>query len=344
MSRQRGSTWQADFIASNGRRYRPGGFKSKAEANLWEAQARVDDERGLFSPPPIHRQHGHRSATAADLTLGELRKRVLACAAPDGWKGSKAMRTSCMNSGQVVRFFGAETTISLIDVNGVDRFATALARNHNSAATINRKLATLSKMLGYAKKRGLLTTLPHIARQKENEGRLRFLTWEEETAVLAAFAAAGEHVLQQLTIFLLDTGCRVSEALRLAPGDVTTGPGATATFWETKGGKPRTIPLTLRAAATCAGSEDRRGPFAAIKYWTYRAAWDRKRRQLGPGFDDVVIHTWRHTCCSRLVQAGIDLHRVMKWMGHRNLQTTLRYAHLAPGDLDGMADKLGRPN
>lgn len=58
----------------------------------------------------------------------------------------------------------------------------------------------------------------------------------------------------------------------------------------------------------------------------------------------MVIHTFRHTCASRLIQAGVDLHRVMKWMGHMDIKTTLRYADLAPKDLNEGLAALERSN
>ena len=56
--------------------------------------------------------------------------------------------------------------------------------------------------------------------------------------------------------------------------------------------------------------------------------------------DQFVPHMLRHTCASRLVSKGIQLPQVMLWMGHRNIQTTMRYSHLAPKDLDGAAKAL----
>ncbi|WP_173489390.1 tyrosine-type recombinase/integrase, partial [Marinobacterium sp. xm-d-509] len=55
---------------------------------------------------------------------------------------------------------------------------------------------------------------------------------------------------------------------------------------------------------------------------------------------DVVLYTLRHTCASRLVQRGADLRRVMQWMGHTNINTTLRYAKLTPTDIFNLKDLL----
>jgi hypothetical protein len=52
---------------------------------------------------------------------------------------------------------------------------------------------------------------------------------------------------------------------------------------------------------------------------------------------DVSLHTMRHTCASRLVQGGMDLYRVMTWLGHSSINVTQRYAHLAPTSLDAGA-------
>jgi site-specific recombinase XerD len=48
----------------------------------------------------------------------------------------------------------------------------------------------------------------------------------------------------------------------------------------------------------------------------------------------------RHTCCTRLIEAGVDLRSVMEWMGHSSLDITQRYAHFVPERLDHAADKL----
>ena len=41
----------------------------------------------------------------------------------------------------------------------------------------------------------------------------------------------------------------------------------------------------------------------------------------------------RHTCATRLAQSGENALIIKEWMGHTNLQTTVRYTHLMPKNL-----------
>ena len=69
----------------------------------------------------------------------------------------------------------------------------------------------------------------------------------------------------------------------------------------------------------------------------------------GNGFDPAVraakveSYTWhcnRHTFASRLVMAGVDLRTVAQLMGHRTIQMTMRYAHLAPDHQQSAVERL----
>ena len=72
---------------------------------------------------------------------------------------------------------------------------------------------------------------------------------------------------------------------------------------------------------------------------SYPTPWDTiLRAHLGHSNDrEFIPHMLRHTCASRLVSRGVPLPKVMQWMGHKCIQTTLRYSHLVPNDLDEAA-------
>lgn len=142
--------------------------------------------------------------------------------------------------------------------------------------------------------------------------------------------------------FLIDSGARVGEALSIKWQDLNSN---SVTFWITKSGKSRTVPLTQRAKdALLSGRERARTrPSSMIDYQRFLYDWRAARKAVGLGGDQqVVSHILRHTCASRLVQAGIDLRRVQTFLGHQTIQMTLRYAHLATADLDQCALALER--
>lgn len=223
----------------------------------------------------------------------------------------------------------------------VDRLVGELRKRGNSNATINRKMAALSKLLRKAFKMGDLHSLPEFKRQKERAGRIRFLEYDEEDRLFGAIRAKDEHYFA-LCIFLVDTGARLGEGIGLRWNDLYEG---RATFWITKSGKSRTLPLTVRAAEAVSAQAGRPdGPFAEIDQQRFRSVWNSAKDQVGLGNDvDVVPHVLRHTCASRLVRRGADIRRVQMWLGHQTLQMTMRYAHLASHDLDVCLPLLERP-
>jgi len=46
-----------------------------------------------------------------------------------------------------------------------------------------------------------------------------------------------------------------------------------------------------------------------------------------------TFHVTRHTCATRLVEANVHLRTIQKWLGHKTIETTLRYAQVSEGVL-----------
>jgi len=229
---------------------------------------------------------------------------------------------------------------SAFSQESLDDLVNALRERGNSNATINRKMAALSKLLRKAYKMGNIYSLPEFRRQKEKSGRIRFLELEEEDRLFAQIRSHSEEY-HQLSVFLVDTGARLGEAIGLRWNDIN---GGSVTFWLTKSGRSRSVPLTGRVREILA-KIDRSGPgpFSKIKQYQFRAVWHQAKDEIGMSADhELVPHSLRHTCASRLVRGGIDIRRVQMWLGHQTLQMTMRYSHLATHDLDVCVPVLER--
>jgi integrase len=247
------------------------------------------------------------------------------------WKGAKSENTSKLNSDHVVRYFGASTPVAHFTQGDLDNWVVSLKALGNSDATINRKLSCLSRMLRFALERGLVTKRFIFPIKKETKGRIRFVTPEEEAVILSK----ASDKLKPLFIFLLYTGARVGEALKLTWADFNWT-NKVVTFWDTKSGESRSIPMTTSLVIVMNELMEVGGdsPFGHIKQFEVNRAWTSIRDQMGLTDDkEFVPHSLRHTCASRLVQRGVPIVVVKEWLGHKTIQMTMRYAHLAPTNL-----------
>jgi integrase len=322
---QRGSGYQASLIVEGQRIRRQ--FATDAEANAWLLESKARAFRG----ESIDRGDNPSS----NRSWGELRKATHS----RFWQGSKGEHTAYINSMRAVKFFGAEAPVRNVAAQEVDDYIYQLESEGNSNGTINRKLAALSKMLRFAHERDWITKVPALHRKKEYEGRIRFLTRQEETLLLETFKHLGFTEYAKLCLFLVDTGARVGEALALNWKDIV---GSNVTFWDTKNGKARTVPLTNRVQVMLSTIQvSGKGPFAEINQSSLNKVWNRVKHLIGFGEDSQFVpHALRHTCASRLVQSGVPLLTVKEFLGHKSIQVTLRYAHLLPQNLMDATKKL----
>ncbi|WP_412049463.1 tyrosine-type recombinase/integrase [Hoeflea sp. Naph1] len=191
----------------------------------------------------------------------------------------------------------------------IDKLVDYFRSRGNRNSTINRKLSALYRLLRKANRSGQIPRLPTYVRLRERNSRVRFLTAEEEGVMFQTIAQHNPHH-ELLCRFLIDTGARIGEALALKWNDIQ---GNVATFWITKSGKSRSVPLTIRAAQALNSARNfgGPGPFSTISYPNFKYNWNRARKLNHFDSDPhMVPHILRHTCASRLVQAGIDLRRV----------------------------------
>ncbi len=307
-------------------------FRSLKEATIWETSVAFANDNNLPLPDD-------KAGDGESFTFGGFVKKHFNFL----WGSNSSSGDTLKTIKLIYKIIPPDTPIMSIDYECLVDFTSKLKDNGNSNATINRKMAVLSKTLRHAANLELISSIPTIPRHKESVGRIRFYTKLEEERIVNRFDHLGLTEDKHMVRFLLYTGFRWSEAERAERRDVDER-SKHLSVWETKADQPRTIPITepVREAMDYLTNKypDSRY-FFNMKYITFNGHWDRVRCDLGFGDDPhFTIHTLRHTCASRLVQAGVDLRRVQTWMGHKAIATTLRYAHLSPTDLDIAAKAL----
>ncbi|PCJ74358.1 MAG: integrase [Rhodobacteraceae bacterium] len=206
----------------------------------------------------------------------------------------------------------------------------------------NRSLSVLSKMFNLAEDWGLRTGGTNPARRIKKfreEEKKRYLRDNELIRlgeVLSESLEGGTESIYSVSAIqlLVLTGCRLSEILTLRWEYVTPHH---LELPDSKTGKRR-IPLPSdayeilmelpRHESTPYVIRGRRPDRPMVNL---QKSWTRIRKQAG--IEDVRLHDLRHTYASAAMRGNVDPFKLKEIMGHRNLQTTLRYAHLDDEDV-----------
>ena len=318
-------------VHHKGERYRRS-FDNRADAETWEMQARLD----LRNSRPVDLGET-RTGVSTGVTLSRLREEALA----HHWSSNKDTKGPALNTRLVCDMLGWDLPVTQVSSRRIEDMIVKLVQIGNSDSTINRKMSSLSTMLQYAKKHQYIPTVPDIPRRREPENRIRWISDEEEVELLAFFAFTDNHDMIDFIKVGLDTGARRGELLKMQSRDVHD---SKFYIWESKGGKPRSIPLTKRANEVLTRRmKQTEGPtdklFADLSGDALRYYWDRARHHMKLMMDaQFVPHIMRHTFCSRLAMKGVPLSVIKDLAGHATIMTTQRYVHMAPSNL---ADAIG---
>jgi integrase len=275
------------------------------------------------------------------MTLGEAFDRYLALKAR-----KKTVDEDARNAKLLLAEFGKDTPLSDLTASRVSAYREARLKVRRrerplSPAAINRPLALLRHMLRLAAREwDAVKAVPYIGREKERQGRLRWLTTEEAARLLEACRASRNAALVDLVELALYTGMRQSELLGLTWDRVDRSRGVVL-LEDTKSDRRREIPLNTPADAVLARrwkTEAAGLVFPADNWNAYRSAWERAFTLSK--VPDFRFHDLRHTFASWSVQRGATLHEVKDLLGHHSLAMVLRYAHLAPENLRSAVSRL----
>lgn len=180
-----------------------------------------------------------------------------------------------------------------------------------------------------------------VHRKRESAGRIRWLTTEEETRLVAVIEASYPF---ELAAFLLsvNTGMRRSEQYRRIQWQDVDLEQRRLWIPGSKNGSPRSVPLNDAAIRALLALRDRgdgtgqvmragkggHGLLAGAPQKTPREWFENACKKAG--LNDYTWHCNRHTFASRLAMAGVPLRTIQELMGHKTIAMTCRYSHLAP--------------
>jgi integrase len=175
--------------------------------------------------------------------------------------------------------------------------------------------------------------------------RERYLTQEETQRLFDAVQQSDNPMLQFIIPMLILTGARKREVLGAKWEDFDLD----RRQWRiptTKAGRPRYVPMSNGVLTLLANvPHDDQCPYVFANpktkkpYCAVFNSWNTARKKAG--LSEVRIHDLRHSFASFLVNAGRSIYEVQKILGHTQIKTTQRYAHLSQDTLLDAADAVG---
>ena len=187
-----------------------------------------------------------------------------------------------------------------------------------------------------------------IKNLKDDNKIERFLSADQAERLMAAVRQSESEMLPNIVMFLIYTGARKREVLDAQWKDVDWQQKS----WRiprTKSGKVRHVPLSegaydlliklnQKAMADLlhkneAAKEEALSfayifpnPKTGLAYNSFYYSWHAARCRAG--LPEFRVHDLRHSFASFLVNAGRSLYEVQELLGHADIRTTSRYAHL----------------
>lgn len=216
-------------------------------------------------------------------------------------------------------------------------------------ATINRELTLLRSAVNFHNK--------HHEHQLKNplngfkllevEFMPRYLTVKEcQKLLIQAKDYNGNDQLYHFINLLLNTGCRKGELLKLTWDNVHFEQGY-LTILNSLSKNRKTIhkPLNQSALDSLIALKAN-NPSQWVFYnentgkrrVTFQSAFKKAVERANIG--DLRIHDLRHTFASVLVQQGTPLYHIMQLLGHSDIKTTQKYAHLSKNNLQSVVESL----
>lgn len=195
-------------------------------------------------------------------------------------------------------------------------------------SSVNRDLCALSSMFSSLIDAEMFhneNPLQGIRKLKLKNSEMSFLSDREIESLLEHLG--GDHL--RVAVLCLSTGARWSEAAGLRGEHVI---GNRVTFFNTKNGKSRTVPIADSVLSLIKTRQT--GPLYRVDYIRFRETLQEVKPDLPKG---QATHVLRHTFATHFMMNGGNIITLQRILGHATIQQTMTYAHFAP---DYLADAM----
>jgi integrase len=257
-------------------------------------------------------------------------------------KPSEIRQKKLMLKKHLIPFFG-KLQLSKITNRKIEEYKAMKQRRKKLALkSVNNHLAILSKCLHTAHKWEMIDKIPHIELFKLPPQKFDFLTITESRQLLKA----SEGVWYEMILLALKTGLRLGELSALEWCDINFKNSILTVrqslvrnqLVSPKSNKMRYIPLTNEVCNILRQRENKKGYIFTDNDGQPLKA-ERARRTLHKicdraGLRIVGWHTLRHSFASQLAELGAPIIAIQQLLGHSDIKTTMRYAHLSPSVLN----------
>ncbi|OLV19215.1 tyrosine-type recombinase/integrase [Deinococcus marmoris] len=215
-----------------------------------------------------------------------------------------------------------------------------------AASTQNRKQTAIERFCHWSRQHGGLALDPtrHLERPNIPPPHPRGLRRDDIERIFAVIPA---RQTRDTLLFRLvfETGLRISEALNIHLDDLDLARGDEHLTVLGKGAQRRTVllddPRLVNALRKYLRSLDyehgplfqaqKNGRGGPLRYQSVQERWQGYAASAGV---TCALHQLRHSHATELVNGGVSLGTIRKRLGHRHIQTTLRYAEISDASAD----------
>jgi len=284
----------------------------------------------------------------------------------DSKKGTPTYMGLLSTAKVVGRLLPTHKDMDELSAHDIERFKRDRMEAGVSPQTIKHGFNLIRGAWKYARKLGYQVNDLEFPQVKIPKTPLRYLSDQEEVRLLSCLDPMREgsglrpynerddemkRSLQDaydLVILLLDTGARYSEIANIEWSRINLHERSIR-LWRPKVQNEGVLFMTDRAHDVLARrARTRTSPYV----FQNRKGGPRgyvsqsiRKAMRKAGLHDCHIHTLRHTHASRLIQNGMSVYEVREVLGHTDIKTTMRYAHLETRQVTSKArDVINRLN